>query len=135
LIRNHQLTKFVVPFQILNQAAEISVPRNNYRLIIVVVPNHCVQNQLCVHISLNNYLPPFFDLQCWFEDNNIPRFLQVLVEHLISGNVANEQEGLLNVVFILEINPETFKIKFPTLVPHTKIEVLTINEGIVVWFL
>ena len=38
-------------------------------------------------------------------------------------------------VFVFEVDSKTLKIQPPTLVPDTKIQILTVNESVVVWFL
>jgi hypothetical protein len=57
--------------------------------------------------------------------------LELVIEALVVGDMANKYKSLVDVVLVFEVQAQFAVVELPALRPDTEIEVLAIDKGVI----
>jgi len=68
----------------------IAIPRDDYGFIVVGKLSHCVQDEFCIDVALNDPFIPLLMDQSWLKDQTISCTLEISILLVLSFNSADK---------------------------------------------
>lgn len=128
LIWSDESFEFTILVEIAEETGEVSVSGDDEGLVVPIIIDHGLEDELRIDIALDFAR---LDREDLLENDHETGSLEDEIEILVADDESEENIGNLHIVLIGEILTKSLPIDFPSEFMESRVEILSIDKGIV----